>query len=215
MKPEQMTRRQILEQCIGRGLLVGGVAMSAPNLLAFWQKTEEPRKATPPNDMGPFYKKGTPEVSDSAAMRAPGDPGLPLRVSGRILNTRGDVVPEARIQLWQADHFGKYDLMGYRYRARLAVSREAAYQFETVFPGHYPDRVAQHIHYLITAPGHKTLVTQLYFATDPVFLGDPDKYYSKDPLVQTRELIRPVTVLEQADTPAHAEVIFEVCLERA
>ena len=80
-------------------------------------------------------------------------------------------------------------------------------------PGHYPDRVCQHIHYLATAPGHKTLVTQLYFATDPVFEGDPDKNFSKDPLVQSRELVRPVTI--GGDPKAmYAAVAFELCLER-
>ena len=53
-------------------------------------------------------------------------------------------------------------------------------------PGHYPDRVCQHVHYRITAPGHKPLITQLYFATDPVFEGDPDRNFGKDPLSNPR-----------------------------
>jgi protocatechuate 3,4-dioxygenase beta subunit len=72
--------------------------------------------------------------------------------------------------------------------------------------------VCQHIHYKVSAPGHKTLITQLYFATDPVFEGDPDRNYRKDPLLQTRELIRPVSVFADPHS-IHAAVLFEIVLE--
>ena len=108
---------------------------------------------------------------------------MPLSVSGEILDTRGEKLSNATIEIWQADHLGHYDLDGYRYRAKLSANGSSDYKFETMMPGHYPDRVCQHIHYIVSAPGHKTLVTQLYFATDPVFEGDPDKNFNRDPLV--------------------------------
>ena len=80
-------------------------------------------------------------------------------------------------------------------------------------PGHYSDRPAQHIHYLIAAPGHKTLITQVYFATDPWFEGDVDKNYNKRNLVGNRELVRPVTLYEEG--AAHAMVGFDIILEKA
>jgi protocatechuate 3,4-dioxygenase beta subunit len=84
---------------------------------------------------------------------------------------------------------------------------------ETIMPGHYDDRPAQHIHYLISAPGHKTLVTQVYFATDPFFEGDPDKNYKKRGIAENRELVRPVTLYETG-TP-RAAVNFDIVLEKA
>jgi protocatechuate 3,4-dioxygenase beta subunit len=66
----------------------------------------------------------------------------------------------------------------------------------------------------VSAPGHKTLVTQLYFATDPAFEGDPDKNYNKDPLVESRELIRPVMVYPAPDS-LRAAVNFEIVLDKA
>jgi protocatechuate 3,4-dioxygenase beta subunit len=72
--------------------------------------------------------------------------------------------------------------------------------------------VCQHIHYKVTAEGCKPLVTQLYFATDPVFDGDPDKNYVKDPILQSRELIRPVSVYPVPDS-LRADVSFEIVLE--
>ena len=95
---------------------------------------------------------------------------------------------------------------------KLPVDHTGAYKFDSVMPGHYPDRVCQHVHYLVTAPGHKPLVTQLYFATDPVFEGDPDHNFSRDPLIHNRELVRPV-MLTGDPKEIQAAVRFELVLE--
>jgi protocatechuate 3,4-dioxygenase beta subunit len=142
-----------------------------------------------------------------------GDPGLPLAVRGTVFDTRGDVLAGAKVEIWQADHHGLYDLDGYRYRATLFADRSGLYGFASVMPGHYPARTCQHIHYLISAPGHKPLITQLYFATDPVFEGNPDRNFTRDPLVLSRELVRPV-VISGDPKAVQAAVSFDVVLER-
>jgi len=202
-------RREILQKCLALGsLTLTGSNAGAAMLLAFQEK--EVRKPTPPGELGPFYKKRAPEGS---MLRAPGDPGMPLSVSGEILDTRGEKLSNATIEIWQADHLGRYDLDGYRYRAKLSPGSSNGYKFETIMPGHYPDRVCQHIHYVVSAPGHKTLVTQLYFATDPVFEGDPDKNFNRDPLIHSREMVLPVMLVGDPKD-IHAAVKFELCLER-
>jgi len=35
---------------------------------------------------------------------------MPLTLSGQVFNTRGDVVPDATIEIWQTNHHGHYDL---------------------------------------------------------------------------------------------------------
>ena len=137
---------------------------------------------------------------------------MPLAVAGQVFNTRGDALSNAVLEVWQTDHLGHYDLDGYRYRAKLPVDHSAAYKFDSVMPGHYPDRVCQHVHYLVTAPGHKPLITQLYFATDPVFEGDPDRNFGRDPLIHSRELVRPV-MLRGDPKEIEATVRFELVLE--
>jgi hypothetical protein len=53
----------------------------------------------------------------------------------------------------------------------------------------------------------------LYFATDTVFDGDPDQNFTRDPLIMSRELVRPVNV--SGDPKAMvAAVTFEIVLER-
>jgi protocatechuate 3,4-dioxygenase beta subunit len=206
-----LTRRECLLKCVALGSLriVPGLAV-ADAVLAVERKELHIRlKPTPPNPVGPFYKRLAP---DNPHLRNASDPGLPLSVAGRVLNTRGEALPAARVEIWQADHLGRYDLDGFRYRAALTADAASQYSFDTVMPGHYPGRVGQHIHYAVTAPGCKRLITQLYFATDPAFEGDPDHNYTRDPLLISRELIRPVTLAGDPDA-IHAHVDFDVVLD--
>ena len=209
----RITRREALLQCAA----LGSLSLAAPGLrltdavsaFELAEQSTAARAATQWNEIGPFYKRLAPNTSQ---LRAPNDPGLGLAVSGRVFNTRGQALTGAKIEIWQADHHGLYDLDGYRYRAALESDASGLYKFQSVMPGHYPARVCQHIHYVVTAPGHKALITQLYFATDPVFDGDPDKNYAKDPLVMSRELVRPVTLTGDPKT-IQAAVNFDVALE--
>jgi protocatechuate 3,4-dioxygenase beta subunit len=129
-----------------------------------------------------------------------------------VYNIRGEIVPNAKVEIWQTDNDGHYDIEGYRYRAVLEPGAKGSYTVESVMPGHYPTRVCQHVHYLTTAPGHKTLITQLYFATDPVFDGDPDKNFTRDPLITSRELVRPVVIKSDPKQIA-AAVNFDLVME--
>jgi protocatechuate 3,4-dioxygenase beta subunit len=206
-----MTRRSILQECLALGSLTIISSASATELIAAWDEHEKlVRKPTPWNELGPFYKKSAPQT---ASLRAPGDAGMPLSVSGQVFDVRGEIVPLAKIEVWQTDHLGHYDLDGYRYRATLIGDSAGKYFFESVIPGHYPDRVCQHIHYLVTAPGHKPITTQLYFATDPVFEGDPSRNFRREPLLASAELVRPV-VLRGDPKNLLADVSFELVMER-
>jgi protocatechuate 3,4-dioxygenase beta subunit len=210
---QQRTRREVIENCISRGLLIAAAPMTGSRLFSLWAESENhAAKPTPTEVLGPFYKKGAPNTS---MLRAPGDKGFPLRVAGKVSNTRGEAVQSVNIDIWHADDQGHYDVQGYRYRTRLVVETASEYAIESVMPGHYDDRPAQHIHYMISAPGHKTLITQLYFATDPFFEGDPDRRYQKRSIVSHRELIRPVMLYERPAAAAHAVVTFDICLEKA
>lgn len=210
MRLPRMSRREILERALGFGVVTSTLAL-APGALAAAIEEQRARPATAMAALGPFFKRDAPE---QAHLRAPGDPGLPLSVAGQVFDTRGRVLPGAAVEVWQTDHLGHYDLDGYRYRARLVSAADGGYGFDTVMPGHYPDRVCQHVHYLVTAPGHKPVVTQLYFASDPVFEGDPDKNYTRDRLITSRELVRPV-VLTGDPKEIRASVRFELVLEPA
>jgi protocatechuate 3,4-dioxygenase beta subunit len=205
----QLTRRDLLERCAALGVLTFASSMPVSALAAAWDDAEKKRQPTPFCELGPFYKRQAPHTS---ILRATGDAGMPLALSGVVYDTRGDVVPDAKLEIWQTDNAGQYDIEGYRYRAVLEPGAKANYKIESVMPGHYPARVCQHTHYLVTAPGHKPLITQLYFATDPVFEGDPDKNYTRDPLITSRELVRPVMIksdLQQTIAVVNFDLVME------
>jgi len=202
------TRRELLERCVVFGAVTVASTVSLPTLAEAWDAAEK-KKPTPWCELGPFYKREAPH---SSMLRAPGDAGMPLTLSGVAYNTRGETVPDAKLEIWQADNDGHYDVDGYRFRALLEPGPKGAYAIESVIPGHYPDRVCQHVHYLVTAPGLKPLITQMYFATDPVFDGNPDKNYTRDPLCTSRELVRPV-VIKGDPKQIVAAVTFDLVLE--
>ena len=212
MPVREWSRRDVLRECLMGGLLLAPARWSEADVLAAWfGQPQPPLTPTPHVEMGPFYKKRAPATTK---LRAAGDRGLPLAVTGTVISVHGEPIHGARIEVWQADDAGLYDLDGYRYRALLTPGTDGRYGFDSVMPGHYPARVARHVHYYVSAPGHKALSTQLYFATDEVFLGDPDRNFSKDPLVTARSLVRPVT-LTGAPGATAASVQFELVLEKA
>ena len=112
-----MTRRELLERCVVSGALVLTTSLSLPALAAAWDESEKKRKPTPYCELGPFYKREAPHTS---VLRAPGDAGMPLALSGVVYDTRGEVVPDAKVEIWQTDIDGHYDIDGYRFRALLA-----------------------------------------------------------------------------------------------
>ena len=206
------SRRDVLRSCFALGMLSAVPPLSEALLLEMWEAAEQRKlKPTPPNDLGPFYKAGAPRIRD---LRRPGTAGLPLSVNGKVLSVSGEQLPGALVEVWHTDPAGQYDNQGFNYRAQMPSGEDGAYSFTTSMPGHYPDRVAQHIHYKVSAPGHKTLVTQLYFATDPAFEGDPDRNFARDPLVESRELIRPIMVYPAPDS-LRAAVTFEIVLDKS
>jgi protocatechuate 3,4-dioxygenase beta subunit len=206
----RLARRELLSKCMALGVVTSTANLLPSALAAAWEQNEKlQRTPTPAAELGPFYKRLAP---GNSALRAPGDPGMPLVVTGQVLSSRGELIPSAIVEVWQTNHEGLYDLEGYHYRAKLTTRADGKYEFSSVMPGHYPARICQHIHYAVTAPGHHSLTTQLYFATDPVFEGDPDKNFARDPLVTSRELVRPVTLVGDPKD-IHAAVKFELVLQ--
>lgn len=211
MPQRERSRRDVLRECLAAGVLLVPARWTEAEVLHAWIDAEANRQPTAHVEMGPFYKRKAPATTK---LRMPGDPGLPMAVSGRVISVRGEPVQGATLEVWQADDHGLYDIEGFRFRASIAPPASGAYVFESVMPGHYPARVARHVHYFVTAPGFKPLSTQLYFATDEVFDGNVDKNFAKDPLITSRTLVRPVTLTGKPEA-ALASVEFELVLEKA
>lgn len=125
-------------------------------------------KPTAPETEGPFFKPRSPERS---VLVAPGMPGTPLVLSGRVLTTRCRPIAGALLDFWQADAGGAYDNAGFRLRGHQFADAEGRYRLETVVPGLYPGRT-RHIHVKVQAPRRPILTTQLYFPGEPQNAAD-------------------------------------------
>ncbi|MBY0228936.1 MAG: hypothetical protein K2W96_06640 [Gemmataceae bacterium] len=171
---------------------------------------------TADNILGPYYRAGAPF---RAKITPPLEPGDVLVVRGRVWSAdTSKPLPDARLDIWQADAKGRYDNDDadnppkagvYLHRARLATDETGYYEYETVKPGHYkigPDawRPA-HIHYAVWAPGHKLLVTQLYFKGD--------KHNAKDDFIKPSLVIDPAR--EKSAGGAYLLGTFDVVLAKA
>jgi protocatechuate 3,4-dioxygenase beta subunit len=211
MPRREWSRRDVLRECLAAGVLAVPAGWAEADVLHAWIDAQAQRQPTAHVEMGPFYKRKAPATTK---LRMPGDKGLALAVSGRVLSVHGEPVRGATVEVWQADDGGLYDIDGYRFRATIAPPPSGAYAFDSIMPGHYPARVARHVHYFVTAPGFKPLTTQLYFATDEVFQGNVDKNFSKDPLITSRTLVRPVSLSGKPEATL-ASVEFELVLEKA
>jgi protocatechuate 3,4-dioxygenase beta subunit len=116
--------------------------------------------------------------------------GERIIVSGRVLDEDGRGVPNALIEIWQANAAGRYRHIGDNHPAPLdpnflgagrAITDEAGnYRFLTIKPGAYPWRNHHnawrpaHIHFSLFGPAFVTrLVTQMYFPDDPLIPLDP------------------------------------------
>lgn len=203
------SRRNFIYLLLGGGIIAGGYPIISVLSQSIERQSKQGLSPTHSNSLGPFYKKGAPRREK---LFEASEPGTPLLVAGRVFNTDGKALPDAVIEVFHADNSGNYDMEGFRLRGQIAPQASGDYKFETIVPAGYGGR-PRHIHYVVSAPGHRQLVTQLYFADDPFFGGDPGKNYSRDSLVD-RELIRPVAFTEM-NNRRQSSVVFDICLAKS
>ena len=97
---------------------------------------------TPSTVFGPFFVDGSPAFANGDDI-ANGAPGEPCLVHGRILSVTGEPVAGARIEVWQADDDGFYDVQHDgldepRGRGHLYSESDGRFWFWSVKPQHYP-----------------------------------------------------------------------------
>jgi hydroxyquinol 1,2-dioxygenase len=158
--------------------------------------------ATEATVFGPFFVEDAPHVDNGGDIAA-GATGQPCWVEGTVTTTSGDPVPGARIEVWEADEDGFYDV---QYgddrragRAHLFSDADGGYRFWGITPTPYPiphdgpvgallaasgrsPLRAAHLHFMVTAPGLRTLVTHIFVRGDELL--DADSVFGvKDSLV--------------------------------
>lgn len=134
------------------------------------------RTRTPSQTAGPFYPVRFENLTTNLTSFGDGAArGEPLRLTTHVEGKRGPIVG-ARIEIWQADAGGVYrhpdDRRSQAVDPHFAghgvgeTSDQGDVTFATILPVPYTGR-PPHIHVRISAPGHKTLTTQLYLPDHP------------------------------------------------
>jgi maleylacetate reductase len=143
--------------------------------------------ATESTVVGPFFTGGAPETPLGGDI-AGGARGRPCYVSGTVTDTAGRAIPGARIDIWQSDEDGFYDVQypDDRTAARgwLRSGPDGGYRFWSVHPAPYPipddgpvgelltaagrgPMRPAHLHFKVAAPGYRPLVTHIFVAGGP------------------------------------------------
>jgi protocatechuate 3,4-dioxygenase, alpha subunit len=137
--------------------------------------------ATPSQTVGPFFIIGLAWLNrDNLA--GPGVAGERVTIGGRVLDGDGEPVPDALIEIWQADMHGRYAHpadkraerleAGFRGYGRIPTDDKGRFRFVTIKPGPVPgpDGKPQAPHLIVSVFARgllRRLITRIYFPDEP------------------------------------------------
>jgi protocatechuate 3,4-dioxygenase alpha subunit len=137
---------------------------------------------TPSRTVGPFFHLGMART-EWTDLTAANPTGERIAIEGRVLDGDGAPVPDAVIEVWQANAAGRYNHKddrrddapldpGFRGFGRVATGPSGEFRLITIKPGPVPGRgnawQAPHINVAVFARGLlRHLYTRIYFADDP------------------------------------------------
>lgn len=213
------------------GLLVAGLGLE--HYLDLLMDAEDAAAGhvggTPRTIEGPLYVAGAPLSEHEARLDDGQDAGTVLYMRGQVRDTDGEPLANALIDVWHANTGGTYSYFDpsqseFNLRRRIQTDAQGRYRFQSIVPSGYgcpPDGPTQqlldqlgrhgqrpaHIHFFISALGHRHLTTQINLAGDE-YLHDDFAYATRD------ELIAEIRFIDDAQG-RHAEIDFDFVLQPA
>lgn len=211
------------------GLLVAGLGLE--HYLDLLMDAEDEQAGhvggTPRTIEGPLYVAGAPVSEHYARLDDGQDPGTVLYMTGQVRGTDGEPLVNAVVDVWHANTGGTYSYFDpsqseFNLRRRILTDEQGRYRFQSIVPSGYgcpPDGPTQqlldqlgrhgqrpaHIHFFISAAGHRHLTTQINLAGDQ-YLHDDFAYATRD------ELIAQIHFSEDANGPK-ADIEFDFVLQ--
>ena len=145
-------------------------------------------EATSSSVLGPFHVSNPPAFEMGGDMRRDFEGPL-LLVEGQVRDTSGNAIPHAKIDIWQTAPNGLYSSQDpdqdiHSFHGLMTADETGHFRFTTVRPveytvpcdgpvgelldaaGRHPWRPS-HLHYIVTAPGYRSLVTEIFPDDDP------------------------------------------------
>ena len=162
------------------------------------------KDATEATVFGPFFVDDAPHVELGGDI-SHGAKGQPAWIEGTVTDTEGNPVPNARIEVWECDEDGFYDVQygddRTSARAHLYTDERGDYRFWGLTPVPYPiphdgpvgkmlaatgrsPIRAAHLHFMVTAEGLRTLVTHIFVEGDPQLEVGDSVFGVKDSLIK-------------------------------
>jgi protocatechuate 3,4-dioxygenase beta subunit len=137
---------------------------------------------TPQETSGPFFRPNSPLKGN---FRDSGVQGVPVQLSGLVLDSWRRPIPGALLDFWHANADGNYDLTGFGCRGHQFSDTRGRYALETIVPGLYPGRT-RHYHVRLQAAHGPILSTQLYFPNEA--RNASDSLFRPDLLLKIRDV---------------------------
>jgi hydroxyquinol 1,2-dioxygenase len=183
--------------------------------------------ATESTVLGPFHMVTSPRRALGDTIDLVGT-GPQCVLAGRVLSADGTPLPGAELDVWQANDQGFYDVQQPDVqppgngRGLFTAGQDGAYWFRTIVPTHYPIPTdgpvgtlleatqrhpyrPAHVHFIVTAPGHRPLTTHIFVAGSP--------YIESDAVFAVKKsLITEFTPAADQNQPARAN--FDIVLQR-
>jgi catechol 1,2-dioxygenase len=192
---------------------------------------------TPRTIEGPLYVPGAPLEKGYARLDDGSDTGGVLIVHGVVRDAARQPVAGALVDVWHANTRGTYsgfdpNQSAYNMRRRIETGEDGAYRFRTIMPSGYAappggatEKMLQavgrhgnrpaHIHFFVSAPGHRHLTTQINIPGDP-YVYDDFAFATHDDLVP--EMTRsddPARIAAEGLDGPFDEIAFDFVLLKA
>jgi hydroxyquinol 1,2-dioxygenase len=163
------------------------------SMLTVVMNNDKPDACTQATVLGPFHVEDAPhyKLGDDVAN---GAKGQPCQVQGSVKGVQGEAVAQARIEVWQSDEKGLYDVQyadrsQHQARGILTADAQGRFHFQSILAMPYPiphdgpvgqllEATARHpwrpahLHFKIEAPGYETLITHVFRKDDPYLASD-------------------------------------------
>jgi catechol 1,2-dioxygenase len=218
------------------GLLVPGLGLER---FLDLRMDEAERKAgmkggTPRTIEGPLYIAGAPLSKGEARLDDGNEEGEVLFMDGQVRDVNGEPVAGAIVDVWHANPLGGYSFFDpsqpkYNLRRRIETDAEGRYRFRSILPAGYacpPEGPTQqllnqlgrhgrrpaHIHFFVTAPGHRKLTTQINIDGDE-YLHDDFAFATRDGLIpEVHRHTDPADIRAHGLNGPYVEITFDFVL---
>ena len=215
----------LLSDVLGVSMLVDAINSRRPN------------GASENTVLGPFHLEDVPSLEMGVNISLDGK-GEPMFVSGRILDVEGRPISGAKIDIWQANEDGFYDVQqkgiqpDFNLRGVFTTGDDGRYFFKSAKPKYYPipddgpvgallaalgrhPYSPAHFHYIIQKKSFQTLTTHLFDPDDAYIHSDAVFGVKESLMAEFKRIDNAQKITEHGFNQPYYEVVYDFVLARS